>query len=134
MAVAAGAAVGAAAFAGIASAGLVGADRGHASSPAPLIERAACATPAGDPPPDPGVAQQVSVAVRGTALLQLDGRGRVVAAWTNTGCAPRRSDDVYLQRPDGSIRSGGRDLTARRWTGDFREAGVLVPQITDRQR
>jgi hypothetical protein len=131
LAVVAGAAVGGAMFAGLAAAGMV--DRAdHAATPEALIERPACSAPPRTPAPPSASGQDagaaVGVTVRPTALVHVDARGRVTAAWTNTGCAPRRTDDLFVHRVDGSIRPGDRDLAARRWIGDFRNPGVLVAQ------
>jgi hypothetical protein len=63
-----------------------------------------------------------------TALLELDTSGQIVAAATNTGCAPRPGDDVYVRTAGGDLGVGDPALLARAWVGDFRKAGVYQPQ------
>ena len=72
--------------------------------------------------------QHVAVSVPRTALLELDAAGAVVAAATNTGCAPRQGDDVYVRTASGDLVAGEQALLARAWVGDFRDAGVYQPQ------
>lgn len=72
--------------------------------------------------------QTLTVSVPATAMLLLGADGEVDAAWTNTGCAPRTSDDIFVTWSDGVIQRGSPDLVERVWTGDFRDAGVPVPQ------
>lgn len=72
--------------------------------------------------------QQVAVSVPRTALLEIDAVGEVVAAATNTGCAPRPGDDVYVRTASGDLVAGDPALLTRTWVGDFREAGVYQPQ------
>ncbi len=76
--------------------------------------------------------QQVLVGVPRTAMIRLDSSGRVVAAWTNTGCAPRPTDEVWLMGPDGSITAGSTKIVDRSWQGDFSRAGVFVLQRRER--
>ena len=74
-------------------------------------------------------ASTISVAVPAVALLRLDARGRVTAAATNTGCAPRQSDQVYVVQPDGSLVATTRvRVGAVHWTGDFTTPGRMQPQ------
>ncbi len=62
-------------------------------------------------------------------MIRVDGKGRILAAWTNTGCAPRPTDEIYLTHPDGSISAATTAVLAhRRWVGDFTTAGVYVLQ------
>lgn len=76
-----------------------------------------------------GTAQRVTVGVAATAMLRIDAGGSVVAAWTNTGCAPRPGDDVYVMLDDGTIERGSAELIAgRTWHGDFGVAGRFVTQ------
>lgn len=93
-----------------------------------LVERSVCAGARAGPVHEPtgpdGVGQTITVTVPATATLHLDNRGRVVAAWTNTGCAPRPGDDLFLVHPDGTIEPSPAPLPTRTWIGDFREAGV----------
>lgn len=98
-----------------------------------LIERSACASPPAEPgapaPGSPGGTDQVvSVDIRPTAVVRLDADGGVITAWTNTGCAPRATDHLFVELADGSIVAADADLAARRWVGDFRDAGVAVVQ------
>ena len=77
----------------------------------------------------PRMQQTIRVTVPATALLRIDRDGRVVAALTNTGCAPRHSDDIYVVRPDGTVAlASSTQITARTWTGDFTSPGVYVDQ------
>jgi hypothetical protein len=72
---------------------------------------------------------QVAVQVPATVLLKLDAAGHVVEAATNSGCAPRLTDDVYLIEPDGTVHSGDANvLVGHQWVGDFTGAGVYQPQ------
>lgn len=105
----------------------------------PLIEAPACGTaPAADATrPIDGErtvgAAVVTVQIAPTALVRVDDQGRVIAAWTNTGCAPRHADDLYVEHPDGSIRRAGPTaVDGHRWIGDFTQPGVVAPQ-TSRQ-
>jgi hypothetical protein len=84
----------------------------------------AASAPAGDG----SAVQTITVTVERTALLKLDAVGTVVAAETNTGCAPRPGDRLFVVQPDGSLREAiGIDVTATAWTGDFTQFG-FVPQ------
>lgn len=126
--------VGAGAFAGLAVAGVVPSPDSPPRPPSgssTLVERPGCAPSEPIEAPGDGTDQRVAVTVRPTALIGVDASGRVVDAWTNTGCAPRPTDDVYVRRADGTIRPGGRDLADRAWTGDFRRPGIAVVQPND---
>ncbi len=99
-----------------------------------LIEAPACreAVPAAATAPaaDPAA---VTVQIAPTALVQVDHRGRVVAAWTNTGCAPSLGDDVYIEGPDGRIRPArAAALVTHPWIGDFTQPGVFASQTPER--
>jgi hypothetical protein len=73
----------------------------------------------------------VTVAIPGVAIVHIDPAGRITAALTNTGCAPRQSDMVYVRNADGALTlSTTLRLERVRWTGDFTEIGVLQPQRT----
>ena len=72
--------------------------------------------------------QTVTITVPPTALLTVDLDGRIVEATTNTGCAPRATDDLYLVLPDGSVTEATDPLPERAWVGDFTAAGVAVAQ------
>jgi hypothetical protein len=75
----------------------------------------------------------VSVRIRPTTLARLDTHGRVASAATNTGCRPRRGDDVYLFLADGSMRQGSwSDVSPCRWQGDFTIAARYQPQQCQR--
>ncbi|MEN9644924.1 MAG: hypothetical protein RL238_1593 [Actinomycetota bacterium] len=70
----------------------------------------------------------VVLRIEPTALLQLADDGTVLAAETNTGCAPRATDLLYVVAADGSLSPAvGVDVTAVAWTGDFTQFG-FVPQ------
>lgn len=85
--------------------------------------------PIPQPSPDGILLQDLTVDVRATDLLKVDRRGRVIAAATNTGCVPRRGDDVFLIRPDGSaVQTAEFDFNSCRWLGNFRTPGVFQPQ------
>lgn len=130
-AVAAGATLGGIVVAGLATAGVIGQAQAPlpAASPVRLIERDACAAATRPDGVAAGAAQvAVSVGVRPTAMVYLDRDGEITAAWTNTGCAPRPTDDLYTRNADGTIHPAGGDVARRRWSGDFRDAGVPVPQ------
>ncbi len=75
-----------------------------------------------------GVTQTITVTVERVALLQLDASGAVKAAETNTGCAPRTGDRVYIVQADGSlVEAPDFDVTSTKWTGDFTNFG-FIPQ------
>ncbi len=74
------------------------------------------------------VTQSIAVVVPPTAIVRLDDRGRVVAAMTNTGCPPAASDEVWHQRPDGTLERAPEGAADHDWTGDFTERGVFVAQ------
>lgn len=99
-----------------------------------LVERETCGSDLSDAAAPGTVAAAgspalaVSVRVPRTALVEIDAAGRVVAAATNTGCAPRLGDDVYLRTATGDLVPGDPALLTRAWVGDFREAGVYQPQ------
>jgi hypothetical protein len=111
----------------------IGGAGAHADAgPAPLRESASCGHPlpadAGSGPVR-GVAQQINVAVPATALIRIDHAGRIAAALTNTGCAPRTGDDIYIVRADGSVDPTPiHELPSPQWFGDFTVAGVYVSQ------
>jgi hypothetical protein len=101
-----------------------------------LIERTTCSHGAGSavaPVEAPvaaasGLSQTVSVGLPATVIVEVDASGAVVAATTNTGCAPRPGDDVYVRRAGGELVRGSQALLERSWVGDFREAGVFQAQ------
>lgn len=72
--------------------------------------------------------QTVTVTVERVAMLRLDASGAVTAAQTNTGCAPRTGDRIYIVQADGSlVEAPAFDVTATHWHGDFTQFG-FVPQ------
>ena len=69
--------------------------------------------------PGPNV-ETIALSVEATSLVKIDDRGRILAAETNTGCAPRDGDHIYLVHPDGSMHEAfGFDVQSFEWTGDF---------------
>lgn len=73
-----------------------------------------------EPPAASTTVQAISVSVPRTAIVDVDHRGRVVAAATNTGCRPRAGDDVYVRRPDSTITPAPPGAFAGvAWRGDF---------------
>jgi pilus assembly protein FimV len=109
-----------------------------------LVEDAACgitataatapAAPAATPADAAGAAgATAAVAIKVTippvAWLEVDENGRLLAAATNTGCAPRTGDTVVARRPDRSVVADvAIDLDTVAWVGDFTQPAVLVPQ------
>jgi hypothetical protein len=72
---------------------------------------------------------QISVSVPATTILRIDKHGRVIAAATNTGCVPSRSDDVFVFRPDGTLApTNARVIDRCDWRGDFTVSGRYQPQ------
>lgn len=70
----------------------------------------------------------VVLRVEPTALLKVADDGTVLAAETNTGCAPRPTDLLYVVAADGSLHPAvGIDVSTVAWTGDFTQFG-FVPQ------
>ena len=69
------------------------------------------------------------VRVPAITLLRLDHSGRVAAAATNTGCAPRPTDQIYIARADGTLqRTSSIRVDHHRWTGDFTVAARYQTQ------
>ena len=107
--------------------------RGRASGSAGLLEGAGCAHPStsgvGAAVSDRPGTQTISVTVPSVALLRTDHGNHIVAAMTNTGCAPRSVDQLFFVRPDGSLDSAPTsELANRRWVGNFTNPGVYVSQ------
>ena len=74
--------------------------------------------------------QKITVTVPGVALLHTDHRNHILSATTNTGCAPRPTDQLSFVRPDGSIvEAPTTELAHRRWIGNFTNPGVDVSQV-----
>jgi hypothetical protein len=117
---------------GSSSSGDSGDDRDHRTT---LVQVPSCwgtpiATPT-TPPPVGGVTQTVVVRIEPTSLLKLDSDGHVVAAETNTGCAPRPTDHIYVVLRNGDLIENRKvDVSKVKWTGDFTEFG-FVPQRHD---
>ena len=103
-----------------------------AASRAALVESPTCSGTTFAPVAAPLSAantQQVTVQVPATVLLKLDAAGHVVEAATNSGCAPRLTDDVYLIDPDGTVHAADANvLLGHQWVGDFTAAGVYQRQ------
>jgi pilus assembly protein FimV len=109
-----------------------------------LVEDAACgitataatapAAPAATPADAGGAAGAtaavaITVTIPPVAWLEVDENGRLLAAATNTGCAPRTGDTVVARRPDRSVVADvAIDLDTVAWVGDFTQPAVLVPQ------
>lgn len=95
-----------------------------------LVQATRCraGTPAADPAP-----AVVTVQIPPTALVRVDHRGDVIAAWTNTGCAPGPADDIWVEGPDGTIHRGdAAALALHPWIGDFTRPGVFASQVRQR--
>lgn len=127
----------------VATAAPAAAPAGRPAVAAVLLEDAACTTPAAVaaalPTPEAvttatgaatATAQVVlKVTIPPVAWLEVDEAGRLVAAATNTGCAPRTGDTVVARRPDRTVvRELTIDLDEVAWVGDFTEPAVLEPQ------
>lgn len=77
---------------------------------------------------DGSAVQTVTVSVEPTSLLRLGADGHVIAAETNTGCAPRGTDRLFIVHDDGSLTEApGFDVASVAWTGDFTQFG-FIPQ------
>jgi hypothetical protein len=87
-----------------------------------LVEAPECwALRPGTPSTYPGAnVETITLTIEPTSLLAVDAQGRVTAAETNTGCAPRPGDHLYLVHPDGNLTEAtGLDVTRLHFTGDF---------------
>lgn len=93
-----------------------------------LIEAPECT--AAVPPVTAGdAAGVVTVTVPHVTFVYLDTAGRVTAVATNTGCAPRATDQVYEYLPGATGPVAATfDLAATAWTGDFTQIAVPQPQ------
>jgi hypothetical protein len=80
-----------------------------------------------------GANATITVSIPAVAIVHVNSHGRVVSALTNTGCAPRPGDALYVIRPDGTLTlwTNAR-ATHMHWTGDFTQIGVLQPQGAER--
>jgi hypothetical protein len=116
---------------GVALAARAGSAPATTPSPVPvLVEVPVCwgssATGATLPVVDGGMVQTVTVSVEPTSLLKLDADGHVNAAETNTGCAPRSTDRLFVVHDDGSLTDAtGFDVASVAWTGDFTQFGFV---------
>ena len=71
----------------------------------------------------------LTVTVPRTTIVRLDSSGRVVAALTNTGCAPRAADDIYLSTAGGALtKTASFDVGHITWVGNFTTPGVYQAQ------
>lgn len=122
----------------VAVAGIALAERGATTEIAPttpaadLVEVPECwgnpTTRTELPSTDGAMVQTVTVRIEPTSLLRLDADGHVMAAETNTGCAPRGTDRLFIVHDDGSLTEApGFDVASVAWTGDFTQFG-FVPQ------
>ena len=102
-----------------------------------LIERAECvsdeaaATPAQVSTAGGGgeVSQALEVRVPRIAMVSYDSGDRIAAVATNTGCAPRAGDEVYIVLDDGNlVAAPDFALDGIEWRGDFTAAGVFQTQ------
>jgi len=94
-----------------------------------LVEDTTCASPTTDATPDPAAGSvTIHVTIPPVAWLEVDETGRLIAAATNTGCAPRTGDEVFVRRPDRTLVEVTVDLDTIAWVGDFTQPAVLVPQ------
>lgn len=97
-----------------------------------LVEDTTCATPASPATPatpEPAAGSvTIQVTIPPVAWLEVDETGRLIAAATNTGCAPRTGDEVFVRRPDSTLVEVTVDLDAIAWVGDFTQPAVLAPQ------
>jgi hypothetical protein len=76
---------------------------------------------------DGSMTQTVVLRIEPTALLKVADDGTVLAAETNTGCAPRPTDLLYVVADDGSLTpADGIDVSAVAWTGDFTQFGFVT--------
>ncbi|MEY4231699.1 MAG: hypothetical protein RLZZ362_2548, partial [Actinomycetota bacterium] len=78
-----------------------------------------------------GMSQASIVPVPRLAIIRLDASGSVASAMTNTGCAPRPADDIYLADTAGTFVNEDpvHELPNHVWVGDFTRRGVYQPQI-----
>lgn len=102
-----------------------------AAAPA-LVEEPSCWAPTEAtelPSGDGAMVQTIAVTILPTAILRVDAAGRVVAAETNTGCAPRPTDQLFVEQADGTLAPAhGIDVAAVDWTGDFTVFGFVAQQ------
>jgi hypothetical protein len=139
---------GAIGFAGVAFAGQTSDDATSVPAPAPvvrpttLVESPNCSVPPSSSAQAPAVAvaaagasspsvtQTITVTVPPLAIIRLDAAGNVASAFTNTLCAPRSTDDVYLVDAGGTFLNADpvHELPEHTWVGDFTQPGVFQQQ------
>lgn len=79
--------------------------------------------------PPTGLQQTVVVSLHATAFLRVSGSGEITAAATNTGCPPRKGDEIFLFQPGGKIvPTTTITAAACDWTGAFSVPGRFYPQ------
>jgi hypothetical protein len=103
-------------------------------SPAPveaadaLVERPTCFQEAPDPGPVGAGDTVVHLVVPGRVTVRLDAAGAVVAAATNTGCAPKAGDQFVVEGAGpASAELAAATIAALGETGDWTEYGRFVP-------
>lgn len=99
---------------------------GASAAPAqPLVERASCARPTGEPPAQPSLpgSTLVTFDVGATAWLRLADDGSVAAVATNSGCAPRPEDAFVVGGRAASPAEVADALSGFR-SGDWRSPGT----------
>ena len=75
------------------------------------------------------VSQALEVRVPRIAMVSYDRADRIDAVATNTGCAPRPGDEVYIVLDDGNlVAAPDFALDGIEWRGDFTAAGVFQAQ------
>ena len=75
------------------------------------------------------VSQALEVRVPRIAMVSYDRADRIDAVATNTGCAPRPGDEVYIVLDDGNlVAAPDFALDGIEWLGDFTAAGVFQAQ------
>ena len=142
---------GAIGFAGVAFAGQTSDDATSVPAPAPvvrpttLVESPNCSVPPSSSVQAPAAAaaavaasgassasvtQTITVTVPPLAIIRLDAAGNVASAFTNTRCAPRITDDVYLVDAGGTFLNADpvHELPVHTWVGDFTQPGVFQQQ------
>ena len=73
--------------------------------------------------------QTVSLTILPTALVKTDSLGRPFEVMTNTGCAPRSGDMIYVFVNEGELRQvPWSNFASVIWHGDFSRSGEWVPQ------
>lgn len=113
-----------------------------ADTPTALVQHVECTAPTevvASTDPQPVTAASDTAAAVGQVVvktsitpmvwLEVDEAGRLIAAATNTGCAPRSGEDMVVRRPDRSVvKDASIDLDSVQWVGDFTHLATLLPQ------